>query len=441
LKSVLVISSRAKYLKEAKSWIKKLDVLSETNEEQLHVYHVQNRTAAELAKVLTKILADGVPGQNQSAEVAPKFEKAAAGEPAQTAVLENTESLVTGGPETPNAGLDVVPGDGAQVGQFEEVQPEAESTSGSKKVRVVADDSNNALLIFATNAEFDRIKVVLEDIDAVPNQVLLEAVIAEVTLGDDLKFGVRWFLGKSANSRATFTDAGSAATAIDAVFPGFSYFLKASDIGFSLNALSSVTDVRVLSAPSLVVLDNKTATLQVGDQVPIVTQSSQSVDAAGSPIISNVELKDTGVILKVTPRVNDSGLVTLEVSQEVSSVVKTITSGIDSPTIRQRKMQTSVVVNDGEALALGGLIQESETTGKKKVPVLGDVPFLGTAFRNKENSVARTELIIFIRPRVIRDVAEARKVTAEFRKELGVQAPRVRHEEPTAQDELIRIFD
>ena len=153
-----------------------------------------------------------------------------------------------------------------------------------------------------------------------------------------------------------------------------------------------------------------------------------------------MELKDTDVILKVTPRVNDSGLVTLDIEQEVSSVVKTTTSGIDSPTIRQRKMKTSVVVQDSEALALGGLIQEKETTGKSKVPVLGDIPGLGVAFRNKSNAISRTELIIFIRPRVIRDLHEARQVTAEFRRELGVQAPRVRRDAPTPGDELLRII-
>ena len=206
-------------------------------------------------------------------------------------------------------------------------------------------------------------------------------------------------------------------------------------------AISSVTNVRVLSAPSLVVLDNKTATLQVGDQVPIVTQSAKGTETVGAPIVSTVELKDTGVILNVTPRVNDSGLVTLDIEQEVSTVTQTTTSGIDSPTIRQRRLKTSVVVSDGEALALGGLIQERETTNKSKVPVLGDIPLLGAAFRNKSQSASRTELIIFIRPRVIRDLVEARQVTDEFRKQLSIQAPRVRRDDPTPGEELVRILN
>jgi general secretion pathway protein D len=430
LKSVLVISSRAKYLKEATRWIKKLDVLSESSEEGLHVYHVQNRTAAELAGILTKVLESGG-GQQAQGSVAPRYNSAVASDNGSA-----DAQRIAGGPETPAGGLDAVPANADNQLPDENYVDQAQPTELPRKVRVVADDSNNSLLIFATATEFERIKQVLEEIDSVPNQVLLEAVIAEVTLDDDLKFGVRWFLGDDKN-KGTFSDLATGAVA--SAFPGFSYFLKSNDIGFALNAISSVTDVKVLSSPSLVVLDNKSATLQVGDQVPIVTQSAKGTAAGDAPIVNNVELKDTGVILRVTPRVNDSGLVTLDIEQEVSSVIKTTTSGIDSPTIRQRKLKTSVVVNDSEALALGGLIQERETTGKSKVPVLGDIPIVGTAFRNKSNAVSRTELIIFIRPRVIRDVNEARRITAEFRKELRVQAPRVRRGEPTPGEELLRI--
>ena len=423
LRSVLVISKRAKYLNEASRWIRKLDVLAQSGEDSLHVYHVQNRNASDLAKILDSVLG-GRQGNTASAEsrVAPKL---------TAAIVSNSEDgSAAGGPETPDNGIDTMA----------EQQDIATSSSQTRQnqIRIVADDANNALLINCSDVEFDRIQAVLREIDSVPNQVLLEAVIAEVSLDDDMKFGVRWFLGEDKN-HGTFSDATTGA--VSSVFPGFSYFLKANDIAFSLNAISSVTNVRVLSAPSLVVLDNKTATLQVGDQVPIVTQSAKAVTAGDAPIVTNVELKDTGLILKVTPRVNDSGLVTLDIEQEVSSVVKTTTSGIDSPTIRQRKMTTSVVVNDNEALALGGLIQEKETTGKTKVPVLGDVPLLGNAFRQKSNAVARTELVIFIRPRVIRDMDEARRVTEEFRKELSIQAPRVRRGEPTPVGELVRILN
>jgi general secretion pathway protein D len=423
LKAVLIISSRAKYLQEAKRWIRKLDVLASSNEEGLHVYHVQNRTAAELAKVLQSVLkSETATASTDTGQVAPKLESEQV-----TAPQVDANGDPIAGPETPLTGL----------GSTNDTSGQQVQQASAPGIRIVSDDANNSLLIFSTDDAYKRILAVLDEVDSQANQVLLEAVIAEVTLDDDMKFGVRWLLGGGKES-GTFSDIASGAIASS--FPGFSYFLRANDISFTLNALASVTDVRVLSSPSLVVLDNKTATLQVGDQVPIVTQTAQGVQNGNAPIVNNVELKDTGVILNVTPRVNDSGRVILDVQQEVSSVVKTNTSGIDSPTIRQRKIKTSVVVQDGEALALGGLIQEKETTGKSKVPVLGDIPLLGNAFRQKSNAIGRTELIIFIRPRVIRDMDEARRITSEFRKEIGVKAPRVRRGETTPQEELLRIL-
>ncbi len=430
LKSVLIITSRSKYIKEATAWIKKLDALASTEEQSLHVYRVQNRTAAELAGILQSVL--------KTQGTAPSEETGSAAAPVAPRLQEqvSVSDAENGGPETPTTGL----GSSGEAAVPEEMGSTAsvKEVAVANGIRVVADDSNNSLLIFATDAEYQRILSVLEEVDSQPNQVLLEAVIAEVSLDDELKFGVRWLFGEN-RQNGTFSDIASGAVAQS--FPGFSYFLRANDISLTLNALSSVTDVRVLSSPSLVVLDNKTAVLQVGDQVPIVTQSARGTSTTEAPIVNNVELKDTGVILSVTPRVNDSGRVILDIEQEVSSVVKTTTSGIDSPTIRQRKIKTSVVVTDGEALALGGMIQEKETTGKAKVPILGDVPLLGNAFRQKTNNTSRTELIIFIRPRVIRDMSEARRVTQEFQRELGVKAPRVRSRETTPQDELFRILN
>jgi general secretion pathway protein D len=433
LKSVLIITSRSKYIKEATAWIRKLDALASTEEQGLHVYRVQNRTAAELAGILQSVLKSQ--GTGSTEQTASTSERVAPRLPQQVAV-SNAENSETGGPETPPNGLGS--GDDATLPDETSLISAAKEVAVANGVRVVADDANNSLLIFATDAEYQRIHSVLEEVDSQANQVLLEAVIAEVSLDDELKFGVRWLFGEN-RQNATFSDIASGAIAQS--FPGFSYFLRANDISLTLNALSSVTDVRVLSSPSLVVLDNKTAVLQVGDQVPIVTQSARGTTTADAPIVNNVELKDTGVILSVTPRVNDSGRVILDIEQEVSSVVKTTTSGIDSPTIRQRKIKTSVVVTDGEALALGGMIQEKETTGKAKVPILGDVPLLGNAFRQKTNNTSRTELIIFIRPRVIRDMNEARRVTKEFQRELGVKAPRVRSRETTPLDEAVRILN
>jgi general secretion pathway protein D len=262
LNAILIISSRAKYLRDASAWIRKLDTLAETSETRLHVYSVQNRTASELAKVLQSVYRTEDGGRvSVEATVAPKLEPAAVSVPAAAGSEES---------EPPPQASEAAP-----------PAPEGSDEKAGETVRVVADDANNSLLIVSTDPEFDRMLQVLQEIDAMPNQVLLEAVIAEVSLDDDLKFGVRWFFGDN-NDYGTFSDATDGAVA--SVFPGFSYFLKASDIKLAINALSSVTDVKVLSAPSLVVLDNRTAVLQVGDQVPIVTLAATPCWSAVQPM-------------------------------------------------------------------------------------------------------------------------------------------------------------
>lgn len=411
LRSILIITSRPHYLDKARRWIKRLDAAAAGAERQLFVYNVQNRTAAELAVLLQQVFAAGG-GLQVSTTVAPRFQEA----------------------EVTSSGDD----DNGAAPAVQPVAPQANTGENAGGVHVVADESNNALLVFATPQDYRRVLKMLEQLDTIQNQVLLEATIAEVSLNDELKFGLRWFF-ESGKASYTFTDA--VAGAVSSVFPGFSYVFNASDARVVLNAVSGVTDVNIISSPSLMVLDNKTAVLQVGDQVPVATQSAVSVADPDAPIVNAIEFKDTGVILSVTPRVNDSGRVILEIEQEVSDVVNTTTSGIDSPTIQQRKVKTTVVVNDGESLALGGLMQKRHEDTRTKVPVLGDIPVLGTMFRQKTDDQERTELLILITPRVVRDLREARRVTDEFRRRLNVTVPRIRPGRQAPEDEARRILE
>ena len=238
-----------------------------------------------------------------------------------------------------------------------------------------------------------------------------------MSLTKNLQVGVKWYF-EAHPSHFTFSDA--AAGVVASAFPGFSYFFSARSMKMAIDALSEVTDVKVVSAPSLMVMDNRKAVLQIGDQVPIITQTAQSVINPDSPIVNSVAMKDTGIILAVTPRVNDSGSVVLDVEQEVSNVTKTTSSGIDSPTIQQRRVKTTVVVADGEVIALGGLIQQRDEVNKTQIPILGNLPVVGSAFRTKDDSIKRTELVIFIRPQVARDENEARRITDEFRTRLNM---------------------
>jgi len=186
--------------------------------------------------------------------------------------------------------------------------------------------------------------------------------------------------------------------------------------------------------------DNKTATLQIGDQVPIVTQSAVGVGQAGAPVVNSVAYRDTGVILNITPRISDKGSIMLDIQQEVSSAVDTTTSSINSPTIKQRKVKTTVVVNDGQVITLGGIVQSQLSKSRSQVPGLGDIPLFGAAFRHKSNSIGKTELIILITPRVVKDADEAREVTDEYRRKLNIYMPNAKNIRHSTSNTVNEIF-
>lgn len=357
LGSVLVISSRAAYLDRAVGWIRELDKPGPGNGMYLATYNLQNRSATEVAPILANLLGAG--------EVA---------------------------------------GDG---------EGEA-ALAGGDGTRVAADDSRNALVVRAPRAQHAEIEGLLRELDSPARQVLLEATIAEVTLNDRLDIGTRWFF-ENGNFDFRSSDKAGAIAGNDT---GFTAVFGSNSANVALSALAAVTDVKIISAPTLMVIDNKEGILQIGDQVPIVTSQAQD-QTANAPILSQVEYRDTGIILRVRPRIGNGGRVTLEISQEVSDVAETETSGIDSPTIRQRKVQTSVALTDGQTLALGGLVQETDRETRSEVPGLGRVPVVGNLFRNKDSRRGRTELLILIRPRVILNEGDANSATAYWRTKLS----------------------
>ena len=184
-----------------------------------------------------------------------------------------------------------------------------------------------------------------------------------------------------------------------------------------MNALETLTNVNVLSSPKLLVLNNHEAQLQVGDQVPVVTQSAVSAVGDNSPIVNSVQMLDTGVILRITPRVNKNGLVLLDIAQEVSDAVPTSSSTINSPTIKQRKVSSSVAVHDGETLALGGLIRDTRSKTRDGLPILRRIPVVGALFGSTGNTRTRTELVVLLTPRVIRSSDEAAAVMDDLQQE------------------------
>jgi general secretion pathway protein D len=176
--------------------------------------------------------------------------------------------------------------------------------------------------------------------------------------------------------------------------------------------------VKVLSAPQVMVMDNEPARLQVGALVPVITQSAQSTITFNAPIVNSVEYRDTGVIMLVTPRVNSGGLVTLDISQEVSDVASTTSSNIDSPTFNQRLIRTRVAVQDGQTVGMAGLIRDTDTQGNSGIPFLKDIPLLSGLLSSQNNSRERTELLVLITPRVVHDQRDALALTEDLRKGL-----------------------
>jgi general secretion pathway protein D len=309
-------------------------------------------------------------------------------------------------------------------------------------VRITPDVVNNTLLIYADQANYRIIEATLLQVDQPQLQVAIDATIAEVTLNNDLSYGVQAYLtgqniglkpnsGSILNTQATTAPAttidpttglasiaGSVSNAfINRAFPGFNFLIGSeTQPSLILDALHTVTSVKVLSNPSLVVINNQVATLQVGDVVPVSTGSA-TVLTTSNTVVNTIDYRNTGIILRVSPRINVNGNVRLDIEQEISNVSPTTATSL-TPTVSERKVKSSISVATGQTVLLAGLISEQQNGTRSGLPLLDQIPGLGDAFGHQDNSTARTELIIFIRPQIIRDGSDAHIVAEELRSKL-----------------------
>ena len=290
-----------------------------------------------------------------------------------------------------------------------------------QNIRITADAANNSIVIYSNQEDYRTIERALYSIDRPQLQVAIDATIAEISLTDALQYGVRFYftskdVGLNANKgSAALLDA----PLISRALPGFNLLLGSeAQPRVVLDALSSFTNVKVLSSPSLVVVDNQPAVLQVGDEIPVTTRTATLIDSPTAPIVNNVEFRSTGVILKVLPRVHANGSIDLDIEQEISNVANPGASL--TPTISQRRVRSTISVMSGQTVLLGGLISEREDQGKSGIPGLRDIKFLGDLFGTTSGNKQRTELIIFIRPQLIRNSLDARMVSEEFRERLNM---------------------
>lgn len=387
----LIVSARTETaMNEVAGWIARLDTPSRDLSTQLYVYRPRSASAASLARTLGQVLApvgarDGGGRSGSSLRDTPPSD--------QSADKDRAEAS---------------PGDGAQddAGSAGE-QPLEDG------IRIGVDRDSNSLIIRAPASRWMSLQQTLAEIDRPPAQVMIEASIIEVSLTDDFRAGVDWSAvgdsGKLAGN-SVYTENG----VIGPKFPGFSITYLGGDISAAINALGSRTAVDVVSAPKLITLDNHKARLQIGDQVPIVTQTATDTTTSSPAIVNTVEYRDTGVILEVTPRISGEDKVVVDVAQEVSGVSKTVTSGIDSPTIQQRKLSATLILQDGAVVALGGLISHRRSDSDSGVPGLKDVKLLGNLFKSKTRDGARTELIVLLTVKIMRDPAASNLVTRDL---------------------------
>ncbi len=411
---IAIANSQAK-VRRALNWIKRLDQASVTDP-NFYVYAVQNGNAVELAKILRATFTDSGEGAGSSADVAPdrdtmavtmndteggqqQQQQSAQGgaEPGQTAGASGEIDLTnpTTGPEDP-----------ANFG----------GGSGSE-TRITPNPANNTIVIRSTPKEYRKILSMLRQIDAPATQVLINTTIAEVVLNNELRYGVQAYLNNGDVGGGFFgNDATRARNGITLkpAIPGMNFFVGSiSDPQVVIDALSGVTNVRVVSSPSVLVLENETATIKVGDQVPIQTQT---LITDGGNSMNSFEYRDTGVILKVKPRVNANGVVTIELGQELSAERPAGDVGVgNNPTFTQRSITSKVSVNDQQTVLLGGLISGREDGIRQTVPGANKVPLLGNLVGTTDNTARRNELIIFITPKIIRNGEDAARESQELR--------------------------
>jgi len=433
LNGILAVSPQPQYLDDVRRWVEILDREGQNNEKRLFVYRVQNGRSADLSKTLINAFGgsggaggrNGLPGIGLGGDQ--RSGRVADGGNSNASTSSGSDNSVpSGNPLSPAGGSSSSFGssDGSSNdtggGNGDSNSGDSSSTvnlGDGLSATISSDNANNAIVVYATPRVYAVIEEGLRKLDVPPQQVMIEAAITEVTLTNELAYGVQWLfrdgnfnIGQVRGSTQTPTR----------VFPGFSaLYANSGSIVATLNALENLTKINVVSAPKLLVLNNQTASLQVGDQVPILSGTAVSVENPDAPIVNSVEYRDTGVILKVTPRVNSGGLVLLDVSQEVSTVVNARTDAtVASPTISTRKVASAVAVQDGEVLALGGLISDSTTKGNSGIPFLSRIPILGALFGNRTNDLRRTELLILLRPRVIRNSDDGKAITNELREKM-----------------------
>ncbi|GAN79401.1 type II secretion system secretin GspD [Acidocella aminolytica] len=422
ISAVLVIAKSNNYLNDAARIYAVINKVQMETVRSWHVFYLRNSRANDAAYLLQQAFTpDNVTAQPTAAAKQTVSDMMGNNSnttpPTSTSSAESSSTSISGGT---GGGSESSPPNSANTGSASALLGPLTSNSTSTntdQMRIIPDTQNNAVMVYATAQEDDQIAGMLSKIDIQPLQVQIDATIAEVDLTGQLQYGTQFFF-KSGGINAVLSE--STTSALSTSFPGFVLSGHGSDAApLALSALEAVTKVRVLSSPELMVLDGQTASLKVGDSVPYLTQTSQSTVTSTSDVIQSINYRDTGVIMKVTPHIGGDGLVTMDISQEVSGVSPTLTTtGIDSPTFTERTVTSRVAIQDGQTIGLAGLISDNDSNKNEGLPWIKNVPVLGALFGTQTNKRVREELLVLITPHVVRNQQQALDLTQDMEQQL-----------------------
>jgi general secretion pathway protein D len=473
MNAVLMVTRNPKFLEQATRWVQRLD-RSDTSGTTVRVYRLKYGNAPHVAKILNQIFvaSRSASGEAPTSQIAP-------GTSAVQSRLDSLRTASAGGTAGTTGGAATTPPAAApssrtsatsEAGRiaaafesFDHKDGDVDLTTNAsgvgsgdgqthgifQNVRITADPADNAVVVYSNAEDYRVIERALREIDQPKLQVAIEATIAEVTLTDALQFGVQYFFSNLGNGNSVGLSSAPAApvNGVDAtavvqatvapflqqVLPGFNLLLgPQAQPRVILSALSNLTTVKVLSAPSVVAMDDRPALLQVGDEIPISTGTATILSNANNPVVSTIEMRNTGVILKVLPHVYANGTIQMEIEQEISNVVNPNQPTL-TPTISQRRVHSTIAVTSGQTVLLGGLISDQNQKTKSGIPALSDIDFIGNLFGTRSAQKQRTEIIMFIKPRLIRNGLDARSVAEEFRSSLEMmRKPRPFAADPVA---------
>jgi general secretion pathway protein D len=389
INGLLVVTRWKDVLDKVKKWVHELDVGLADKGSQVYVYFAQNGKAEDIADIINQLYG-GAKGDKKSSN--------------KKVIVKRTEKNRKPVPK----------------------QPSRSRVTGelSDEIKIIPDPINNSIVFKASARDWLIIKNLLKEIDVLPRQVLIDVLIAEVSLNDDTKYGIDWYLktkgininGENYSGDLTLLQNGVSAKDIadGFAFPaglGYRLFDGDDSIRMMINLINDTTDVEILSSPNILAADNQTSRIEVGDDVPTL---SDLTTTSGGNTSQGIQYRKTGVILEVTPSINDSGIVRMEVTQEVSTVDDKSVSGINSPSFKNRKATTYLIARDGQHIIIGGLIQSVKSKTSSGIPLLKDIPYLGYIFGSEGTKVEKKELIFILTPHVIKSRGDADRITREF---------------------------